>query len=137
MAVIGNITLTDAAGTPVNHTFVPQANSIDQSEYAETAGGISIGMPKLTIALKMGANGAPNRVTGKLVIPTLETVSGQDASGYVAVPSLAYQCIGKFELVMPGRATLQNRKDIRAMIQDALSDAVVTAMVQTFERPLG
>jgi hypothetical protein len=36
---------------------------------------------------------------------------------------------------MPARATLQNRKDIRAMIQDALSDTIVTTALTSFERP--
>lgn len=135
MAAIASLTLTDAAATPVNHTFVPQDCTSDLATWNETASGISIGMPQFTFSLKLGQNGQANKISGKLVIPTLETVSGQDASGYVAVPQLAYQCIGKFELTLPARATLQNRKDLRAMIQDALSDAVVTTAITSFERP--
>jgi hypothetical protein len=119
----------------VNHTFVPQDCTSDLATWNETAGGISIGMPQFTFSLKLGSNGQANKIMGKLVLPTLETISGQDASGYVAVPVLAYQCIGKFELTMPARATLQNRKDIRAMIQDALSDTIVTTALTSFERP--
>jgi hypothetical protein len=135
MAAIANLTLTDAAGTPVNHTFVPQDCTSELATWNETAGGISIGMPQFTFSLKLGQNGQANKISGKLSLPTLETVSGQDASGYVAVPSLAYTCIGKFELTMPARATLQNRKDLRAMTQDALSDAIVTTALTSFERP--
>ncbi|DAD51342.1 coat protein [ssRNA phage Gerhypos.2_26] len=135
MAAIANLTLTDAAGTPVNHTYVPQDCTSELATWNETAGGISIGMPQFTFSLKLGQNGQANKVSGKLTLPTLETVSGQDASGYVAVPTLAYTCIGKFELTLPARATLQNRKDVRAMIQDALSDAIVTTAITSFERP--
>lgn len=135
MAAIANITLTDAAGTPVNHTFVPQDCTSELATWANTVSGISIGMPEFTFSMKLGRNGQANKITGKLSMPTLETISGQDASGYVAVPSLAYTCIGKFELILPARATLQNRKDVRAMIQDALSDAIVTTAITSFERP--
>jgi hypothetical protein len=135
MAAIANLTLTDAAGTPVNHTFVPQDCTSDLATWNETAGGISIGMPQFTFSLRMGKNGQANKVMGKLVLPTLETISGQDASGFVASPTLAYQCIGKFELTLPGRATLQNRKDLRAMLNDALGEAITTAAITTFERP--
>lgn len=131
-----NITLTDAAGTPVNHTYTPQGASPELATWLDTSGGVSIGMPEFQFSLRLGKTpNVANRIVGKLSMPILETISGENASGYVAVPSLAFTAIGKFELVLPQRMTLQQRKDIRAMIQDALSDAIVTSAITTFERP--
>jgi hypothetical protein len=74
MAAIANLTLTDAAGTPVNHTFVPQDCTSDLATWNETAGGISIGMPQFTFSLKLGSPGHASKILGNLVLPTLETL---------------------------------------------------------------
>jgi hypothetical protein len=75
------------------------------------------------------------RLSGKLVLPTMEAISGQTSAGYAATPTKAYECIGSFDLVFPSRSSLQNRKDLNAMFKDFLGDAVVTAAVENFVHP--
>jgi hypothetical protein len=128
------ITLTDAAGTPVNHSFVLASFDSLLTKWRETAGGIGIGMPEVTMSLTENTNDT-NRLKGKLVIPTLETVSGDSTLGFVPAPQVAYENLATFDIVMPGRSTLQNRKDLLAMFRDLLSDALVTAAVETFVKP--
>jgi hypothetical protein len=64
-------------------------------------------------------------------------VSGDTDLGFVPAPSKAYEVLGSFDLVFPYRASLQNRKDLKAMFIDLLGDAVVTAAVENFVHPAG
>lgn len=132
---MNNLTLTDAAGTPVDHTFVPSLNTIELAAWQETGGGIIVGIPVATLAMRINGNNTC-RVTGKLTLPVLETESGDGSElGFEPAPQVAYELIGSFEFVMPARAVLQNRKDLRAMLADYMSDAVITAAVENFVRP--
>jgi hypothetical protein len=49
----------------------------------------------------------------------------------------SFETLGSFELVLPNRASLQRRKDLKAMLADFLGDAVVTAAVENFTHPTG
>jgi hypothetical protein len=49
----------------------------------------------------------------------------------------SFETIGSFEMVFPNRASLQRRKDQKAMLIDFASDAVVTAAVENFTHPTG
>jgi hypothetical protein len=49
----------------------------------------------------------------------------------------SFETLGSFEMVFPNRASLQRRKDQKAMLADFLGDAVVTAAVENFTHPTG
>jgi hypothetical protein len=55
----------------------------------------------------------------------------------VDVTVKSFETLGTFEIVLPNRASLQRRKDMKAMLIDLLGDAVVTAAVETFTHPTG
>lgn len=133
-----SLTLTDAAGTPVNRTFNVVQSNPDLTIWKDysTNGGTPIGAGVASVSVKENASGVV-RVTGKLVLPTLETVAGDDASGFTPVPRKAFECIGTFEFVFPNRASLQNRKDMKAMLIDLAGDAVITSAVESFVHPTG
>lgn len=130
------LTLTDAAGTPVNRSFPLVQSSPALSVWKDftTNGGYPIGAGVASLSLKENQNGT-FRLTGKLSLPTMETLSGETELGYAAVPGKAFECLGSFDLVFPNRSSLQNRKDLKAMFIDLLSDAVVTAAVENFVHP--
>ncbi len=130
------LTLTDAAGTPVNRSYPLVQYSPDLSIWKDytTNGGVPAGAGTASLSLKENGNGTM-RLTGKLVLPTMEAISGQTSAGYAATPTKAYECLGSFDLVFPSRASLQNRKDLKAMFIDLLGDAVVTAAVENFVHP--
>jgi hypothetical protein len=124
------LTLTDAAGTPVNRSFPLVQSSPDLSIWADyaTNGNLSIGAGKASLSLR--ENGSNTiRLVGKLVLPTMETGDS------FPVPTKAFECIGDFNLVFPNRSSLQNRKDLKAMFIDLLSDALVTSAVENFVHP--
>lgn len=125
------LTLTDAAGTPVNRSYPLVQSTPDLSIWKDytTNSGYPIGAGVASLSLKENGNGTI-RLTGKLVLPTMET------GGSFVVPTKAYECIGSFDLVFPSRSSLQNRKDLKAMFIDFLSDALVTSAVESFVHPV-
>jgi hypothetical protein len=130
------LTLTDAAGTPVNRSYPLVSSSPDLSiwkDYA-TNGNYSVGAGVASLSLKENQNGTI-RLSGKLVLPTMETLEESTSAGFAPVPTKAFECIGSFDLVFPSRASLQNRKDLKAMLSDLLLDAVVTSAVENFVHP--
>lgn len=125
------LTLTDAAGTPVNRSYPLVQSSPDLSiwkDYA-TNSGVPAGAGSASLSLRENAAGT-NRLTGKLVLPSMETLDG------ATYATKAFECIGTFDLIFPARSTTQNRKDLKAMFIDLLSDALVTSAVENFVHPV-
>jgi hypothetical protein len=124
------LTLTDAAGTPVNRSYPLVQSSPDLSVWKDyvTNSNIPVGAGVASLSLKENAAGTI-RLTGKLVLPSMETLSG------ATYATKAFECIGSFDLVFPSRASLQNRKDLKAMFIDLLGDAVVTSAVEGLVHP--
>lgn len=133
---MSTLTLTDAAGTPVNRSFPAVQSSPDLTIWKDfsTNGGYPVGAGVASLSVKENASGTV-RVSGKLVLPTMETISGDTDLGYAPVPNKAFEVLGSFDLVFPNRSSLQNRKDLKAMFIDFLSDAVVTSAVESFVHP--
>jgi hypothetical protein len=135
MAAIGNLTLTDAAATPVNHTFSPHPDIMSNlSRWADRSGGIALGYPMATLMFRMPSKASRTfKVVAKLVTPVLEVTSPTTTTGIQPGPTLSFNLLATAEYVLPERSTLQQRKDLNAMFKDYLSDAVITAAVETFE----
>jgi hypothetical protein len=130
------LTLTDAAGTPVNRSFPLVHSTPDLAVFKDyaTNSNYPAGAGVASLSLKENSNGTI-RVTGKLVLPTMEIAAGDTGLGFTPAPTKAFECIGTFDLVFPSRASLQNRKDCKAMTIDLLSDALVTSAVESFVHP--
>jgi hypothetical protein len=139
-----NIVLADAQATPVNHTFVPigpDANRVfwfeDQSQATPN------GFWRISVSLKRpppataGASSAGRtfRALIQLHEPVLETLGTNTVSGIPPAPTVAYvpRCI--CEYVLPERAVLQNRKDLRKMMASLLAETQMTALVESLSMP--
>lgn len=134
-----SLTLTDATPvTPVNRTYSATQSDPSLTVWKDfsTNGGYPVGAGVASLSVSENSNGTV-RVSGKLVLPTMETISGDTSLGYAAVPTKAFEVLGTFELVFPSRSSLQNRKDLNAMLKDFLNDAVVTSAVESFVHPTG
>jgi hypothetical protein len=139
-----NIVLADALATPVNHTFVPigpDANKVfyfeDQSQATPN------GFWRISMLLKRpppaiagtSANGRSYRVTIQLSELVLETLGTNMVSGIPPAPTVAYIPRAVLEVMLPERAVLQNRKDLRKMIANLLAEAQTIALVETLTMP--
>lgn len=132
MAAIINLVLADGQTTPVNKTFTPADCTSALASWTDRSSGMAIGYPEITLSLSKGKD--VHRVVAKVVVPTLEVISGSDG-GYTPSPKVAYQTVGKVEFIFPARSTLQNRKDIVAFVKNFLANAAVTKATEEYERP--
>lgn len=90
-----NIVAFDGAATPVSHTFIPIAVSREKdmvkAEWREASASVpteACNSVVMTLTkLKSGVWRSETRVT----VPVMESVSGQNASGYTAAPKVAFE----------------------------------------------
>lgn len=135
-----NIVLADAQATPANHTFVPVGRDKNgvfwfEDQSASNAIGywkISVELNKPAVATAgQNSNGRTIRAKVGLHEPILETVSNATVSGIAPAPTVSYVPRSFTEFVLPERASLQNRKDLRKMMASLLADTQVVAAVET------
>lgn len=134
-----NIVLADAQATPVNHTFVPIGRDkkglfwFEDQSAANSIGywKISVDLAKPPVAVaKTSSEGRTVRAKIAMHEPVLETVSNNTVSGIAPAPTVSYVPRCFVEFVLPERATLQNRKDLRKMIALALAETQITGLVE-------
>jgi len=134
-----NIVLADALATPVNHTFVPvgrDKNGVFSFEDQSQAN--AIGFWKITVELQrppaanaqQNSNGRTVRVKIGLHEPILEVTSNATVSGIAPAPTISYTPRSFIEFVMPERASLQDRKNLRKMAASLLADTQVLGVVE-------
>lgn len=142
MPQAANIVLADAQGTPVNHTFVPlgpDKNGVfwfeDQSQ-ANSLGfwRISVEVKRPSLATSgQNADNRSNRVRVGLHEPALANITNSTVSGVEPAPTLAYVMRSFSEFVMPERGTLQNRKDLRKMTSNLVSNSLIVDVVENLQ----
>lgn len=140
MAAIANIVVNDGLATPVAHTFAPAKTQADFALLEDRASGIYIGYNKLTFALTRPSGDAKQanrnlKLSVKLETPKLETVSNNTYSGIAPAPTVSYRPTVEMSFVLPERCTLQDRKDLRVLIFNIMSNAAFVAAVDTYELP--
>ena len=97
MANIANIVVFDGANPPVAHTLVP----VDVSRDPKTGGIVAVWreqIPNLPMYAQVTAIArlSKSRRSGvwnvdfRVEVPVMESVSGQNSSGYTAAPKVAY-----------------------------------------------
>lgn len=142
MPQAANIVLADAQGTPVNHTFVPlgpDKNGVfwfeDQSQ-ANSLGfwRISVEVKRPSLATSgQSADNRSNRVRVGLHEPALANITNSTVSGVEPAPTLAYVMRSFSEFVMPERGSLQNRKDLRKMTSNLVSNSLIVDVVENLQ----
>jgi hypothetical protein len=130
MGAIANVVLPDAAGTPVNHTFIPLKVDGDTARWIEQSNAAAIGYWPLLYSLRAPtaqSQAKVYRANVSLVIPivTTETING------VSRPRVEYTMRASAEFVLPQDSTLQNRKDLRKLLVEALNTTLIKDGIET------
>lgn len=127
MTVFANVVLNDGKETPVAHTFKTKSNDNRTTVWEDRVAGVPIGYPRMVLTTQ--DTDIIRKVAINFSIPTLEAVSGANASGFTPPQKVAY--VHRCELVfkLPQRGTEQERKDILAYVKNFLSSAAVAADV--------
>lgn len=132
MPAIAPIYVIDAETTPLSHAFIPnngQAKDEPSLSYNK-AGGIYAGFEKLTTLVRRSNTGKATKVSLQLVCPTLAQTSPSTGSGIQPQPTVAYNRLAKVEFTFPDACTLQERKNIRAMVTSLLTQAAIVSAVE-------
>jgi hypothetical protein len=138
MGTAVNIVLFDALATPVSHTFVPIGRDKLGAFWWEDQSGVNSVVNNRISALltrpvnpNAGANAGTrvNRVKIGLHTPKPETLGTNDA-GLTPPATVAYIPRANTEFVLPERANLQDRKDLRKYNANLMAETQVTAMVE-------
>jgi hypothetical protein len=133
---IANIVLPDAAGTPVNHTFVFGKNDGDTVRWNEKTASFPSGYWPLSVSLRdpAGSNGSRVYRGGiDLAMP----VSVTEVINGVSIPKVAYTLRAKVEFIFPADSSTQNRKDLLKILEKALAETQINGVLTTLDRLSG
>jgi len=134
MALRGNIVLTDAATTPVNHTYYPTQSSDGLLIFRDRTNSVYVGQNRLTVAQRIANRQTKStKFSWKLETPILEQTSTSTTTGVPPPPTVAYTPLGIIELVLPDRCSQQERKDLLAQMRDLIDEAIVTSQVHDLD----
>lgn len=156
MAAFANVTINDGLATPVAHVFTTSTqttlpdgtlrfNWLDFS----VNGGVPLGANRLSMDVRMPSFGKKKAgvkagdtsnqlaVSCTVVLPTMEALSNNTASGINPQPTWAYDTTVWWKVVRNGRAGAQPVKDALAFMRNFSQLAVYTDAVLTFSPPGG
>lgn len=136
MAQIAPIAIADGkTPTALTHTFQP-VSTAPVAEYREAIASLPlIGQGMLTCENRSPSTAALQRVKLKLALPALEVVTGQNSAGYTGAPKVAYTNTVMVEFLLPVRGTVDQRKDLRVLLANALLNGQVVDLVDNLNVP--
>lgn len=120
--------LTDGKATPVTHTFNPtQAYGSTVEPWEErSSSGVPLGASRLEIEVQQPkGKGQVYRVKVKIQVPHLISTTPPGATAPVS--SVDYTDVAMLELAFHQKSTTQDRKDLRSMLIDLLSESQFSA----------
>lgn len=127
MATAANLTVLNYAGGNVTYKVLDVDGVNGKTTWADDSAGSLLGFRKLSLQRKMPkdeANGVI-RVQLKATRPVLDGTTG----------ALSYTDLGTVEYAFPAKASQAERREIHAAMKSFLGNAVVQAVVDTFETP--
>lgn len=115
MTQAANFTVNNGAATPVAITFEPEWVSGGNAVFRDDSGGITNLMPRIKINSSLAtANRPTNKSVVNVTLPVKKTVDGVDVVDHVLRADVS--------IVSSDRSTLDSRKDLLAILVNALSE---------------
>lgn len=130
MTTQANIVAFDGATTPVSHTLVPRGTSLEKGlnqalwkeqlaavpDYAQVRVG--------TKQIRLGSG--VYRVSVRTEVPVMESISGQNSSGYTAAPKVAYTNTMETTGYFHERSTVNDRRLARQLHHNVCGNVATT-----------
>lgn len=141
MSAIANITVFDGAATPVSHTLNAisisrQSDGTLEALYREAIASLPVeAQVRMTVRQRVMKSGVVETRT-RVVVPVMESVSGQNAAGYTAAPKVAYEDTQEWVSYAHPRSTIAGRrlaKQILTNISNNVSTTVAAATAGPFD----
>jgi len=125
MAQIANLVAYDGAATPVSHTIKPASPAVSENGewqilYREDIAGVP---ENANVSVKAKLRSLPSgvrKVTVRISIPVMESISGQNSAGYTASPQIAYSDDVEVVFYNHPRTTTENRRRLRQLLVNLL-----------------
>jgi hypothetical protein len=125
MAAAANITVNNHAATAVTYKVM----NVEPTKvtYMDDSQGTLLGLRTIELGRKLPTDRANGviRVQLKVTRPVVNATTG----------ALDYTSLGTAEMVFPAKASLAERREIKAALANALDNAVVQPAVETYELP--
>lgn len=135
MSAIANLVAFDGAATPVSHTL----NAISVGREADAVSALwrealasvpTEGQVRVTTKLSQSKTGV-YRTETRVVVPTMETISNQNAAGYTAAPKVAYEDTYVFTSFHSKRSTVTGRRLGRQLAVNIIDGLTTTKAATT------
>jgi hypothetical protein len=138
MSQAANIVLTDAATTPVNHTFAYAGVIKGLKTWFDRSVSQLIGQPSLTLVQKPALTSkASTETSWKVRMPVLEVTSPSTATGLQPAPTISHVNSIEIKFSMHAKSANQERKDILAFARDLIDEAILTEQVVNYDITVG
>lgn len=132
MATRANIVIADGAATPLSHTFVPlgKPNGNEYDFYVERVSGKPEFQSEIRVKTQQPSRqGQPYKVFITMIQPKTVTVN--------SVETLDRQSRIDLTVTVSGRSVTQDRKDLRVLLTNLLSNAQIVGVVDNLETIVG
>jgi len=135
---IANLVAFDGAATPVSHTLIPVSVTRSKDEvvaiWREQVTTLPIyAQIQQTTRLKRLSSGIWKPVS-RTEVPVIETVSGQNAAGYTAVPKVAYTNTMETNGFFHERSSIAERRLVRQLHVN-INNGITTTVTPTTTGP--
>lgn len=114
MPQLAPVTLTDRESTPVDHIFSPQEIK-DNVGILVNTDGVPVGNERLGVSLRYTGSRYKAAVTLQVPVVQDEVING------VSYPKILRTAYAEVTLTFANTSTLQERKNLVGMLQDALA----------------
>jgi hypothetical protein len=140
MSQLADITVYDGASTPVSHTLVGEqverlADGSIKASYKESLTGVPDYAQVSTVVTKRKLKSGVFRVSARVEVPVMESISGQNSSGYTAAPKVAYvdtvEMVGYFH----ERGTISSRRLARQLAVNVMG-SIATSVTPVTTGPV-
>lgn len=152
MAAFGNMTLADGQASPVNHTFTANQGGLilpdgrfrwtwrdfsvnDGLELGANRVDMDVRLPSRNGRKTAKAGDQSLTISGMVVVPTLESLSNNTASGINPQPTHAYDTVVWFKVVRNGRAAQAPVKDALAYLRNFTTQAQFSDVALSYGTP--
>ncbi len=131
MSQQANITVFDGASTPVSHTLNPVDNKVlkDGTRVAIYRENLPTLPVEAQVRVEIYQRELANKVVETrtaVVVPVMETVSGQNAAGYTAAPKIAYEDKAVYVQYAHRRSTVASRRLAAQILRNLVSNVATT-----------
>lgn len=135
MAQIADITVYDGEATPVAHTFyadhVEYSGSDLTALYAEKVPGVPEYAQGTILLSRKKVGSGMIRAACRVNLPVMESVAGQNLSGYTAAPKVAYVDSNEDVQWSHPRSLAQGRQNAKQIMRNLLANLSTTQPATT------